>query len=86
MKRIPTKPQQRALRDLYQRFQQSETFLRFRRNAFFWPDGKLIVPWACMYVGINPDGHMEEHEPGSVDAILATIAAVHGDDDEAVQP
>ena len=54
-RRVPTKAQQRALLNLYQRYQQSPSYLRFRRNAF-WSFESLMVPWAGMIVGIEPDG------------------------------
>lgn len=58
-RRIPTKAQQRALLELYRRFKQSESFLRFRRNAFweFANGPALMVPWAGMIMGIEPDGY-----------------------------
>lgn len=58
MRRIPNKLQQRALRDLYARYKQSASYLKFRRNAF-WEVGNgpaLMVPWCGMIVGIEPDG------------------------------
>lgn len=58
-RRIPTKAQQKALLVLWQRYKQSPTFLRFRRNAFWHSDGSgcLMIPWCGMYVGIETDGH-----------------------------
>lgn len=56
-RRIPTKLQQRALLTLYQRFNQSSSFLKFRRNAFWAFGDCLMVPWSGMIVGIEKDGH-----------------------------
>jgi len=57
MRKIPTKAQQKALLSLYQRFQQSPSYLKFRRNAFWAYGDVLMVPWAGMYVGIEADGY-----------------------------
>lgn len=57
MRKIPTKAQQQALLRLYQRFQQSESFLKFRRNAFWAFGDCLMVPWAGMLIGIEADGY-----------------------------
>lgn len=58
-RRIPTKEQQRALLALYRRYKQSDSYLRFRRNAYweYGSDPALIVPWCGMCVGIEPDGY-----------------------------
>lgn len=57
-RKIPTKAQQKALLSLWQRYQQSPTFLRFRRNAFWAFGGDcLMVPWCGMIVGIEADGY-----------------------------
>jgi len=57
VRHIPTKAQQQALLSLYQRYQQSPTFLRFRRNAFWAFGNVLMVPWCGMIIGIEPDGY-----------------------------
>lgn len=57
-RRIPTKAQQRALLDLYRRYQQSPSFIKFRRNAFWAFGNVLMVPWSGMIVGIEADGYM----------------------------
>ena len=56
-RRIPTKAQQQSLLALYRRFQQSPSFLKFRRNAFWYDSTCLMVPWCGMYVGIEADGY-----------------------------
>lgn len=56
--RNPTKAQQRALVELYRRYQQSVSFLRFRRIAFWAFGDCLMVPWAGMIVGIEQDGYI----------------------------
>lgn len=58
MRRIPTKAQQKALMGLYERYRQSPTYLRFRRNAFWAFGNVLMVPWCGMIVGIEEDGHV----------------------------
>lgn len=57
MRKIPTKAQQKALRDLYRRYQQSPSYLQFRRNAFWAFGDCLMVPWAGMIIGIEADGY-----------------------------
>ena len=57
-RRVPTKAQQKSLLGLYQRYQQSPSFLRFRRNAFWAFGNVLMVPWCGMIVGIEPDGEV----------------------------
>jgi len=55
-RRVPTKDQLRALKELYDRYHpEFQSFLRFRRNAF-WDRGMLIAPWHGMYVGIEYTG------------------------------
>jgi hypothetical protein len=55
-RKIPTKAQQKALLDLHHRYQQSPSYLRFRRNAF-WLFDTIMVPWCGMIIGIEPDGY-----------------------------
>ena len=59
-----TKAQQKALKGLYDRFQQSDSYIKFRRNVHLIVGGRyddgthaVMVPWAGMYVAIEPDGH-----------------------------
>jgi hypothetical protein len=52
-----TKHQQVALRRIYQRNQNNgKTYLEFRRLVFPGP-GCVMVPWAGMVLGIEPDGY-----------------------------
>lgn len=57
-RRVPTKAQQKALLNLYRRYQQSPTYLAFRRNAFWaFSDECLMIPWCGMIIGIEADGY-----------------------------
>jgi hypothetical protein len=53
-----TKEQQRALLAVYRRGAKTNppTYLQFRRTAHLGM-GCLMVPWAGMYLGIEPDGY-----------------------------
>jgi len=61
--RIPTKDQQRALLEIYNRKNMwPQTYLQFRRTAWFEfafgdTPPALMIGWCGMVLGIEPDGY-----------------------------
>ncbi len=54
-----TKPQQVALKRIYQRKYMIETYLTFRRRVFpYYDGGCAMIQINNMVLGIEPDGHV----------------------------
>lgn len=54
---ILTKHQRQALKRVYQRDAQGKTYRQFRRTVFRYDRTCVMVPWNCMFLGIEADGY-----------------------------